>query len=50
MRLVLMLLAALLMAGCTYEVRGNEIWACGTVQLLDGQTVYACQPTGWRVP
>jgi hypothetical protein len=47
--LVALIVTAVMSAACTYEVRSNgEIWACGTVQLLDGQSAYVCQPTGWR--
>jgi hypothetical protein len=49
MRVLLVIVMALLSAGCTYEVRGNEVWACGEYVGPEGQVYSGCQDTGVRI-
>jgi hypothetical protein len=46
--LAFVLSAALVSAGCWYEVRNGEVWACGSVTGEAG-TITGCQPTGVQI-
>ena len=48
-RLFVIVCLAFAATGCTYELRGNEVWACGDVTMADSQVVSGCQDTGVRV-
>lgn len=49
MRMLLLIVIALLSAGCTYELRGDEVWACAEYVGPEGHVFYGCQPTGFRI-
>lgn len=42
MRWLLLILFALLSAGCSYEWRGKDLYACETQYTLSGQPITGC--------